>query len=112
MPGIVIYQIDSKTYRRVTDFGDDAKWLSDSRRLLVGDSDTGRIRLVDSASGKSAPVLDQLRFRPGERSGSGIGITRAKFGISRDDKTLFLVRDHTEADIWLIELEGPPSSSR
>jgi hypothetical protein len=55
-------------------------------------------------------VLDQLRLRPGERSGSGIGITRAKFWISRDDKTLFLVRDHREADIWMIELEGPSFS--
>ncbi|HEY3173906.1 MAG TPA: hypothetical protein VGK86_15165, partial [Thermoanaerobaculia bacterium] len=93
-------------YRRLTDFGDDAKWLSDSRRLLVGESSTGRIHLVDSASGKSVPVLDRLRLRPGERSGSGIGIVRSKFGISRDDRTLFLVRDHSEADIWQVELEG------
>jgi hypothetical protein len=106
VPGIVIYRIDSKEYRRHTDFGDDAKWLSDSRRLLVGESSTGRIHLVDSASGKSVPVVDGLRLRPGERSGSGIGIVRAKFGISRDDRTLFLVRDHTEADIWQVELEG------
>jgi hypothetical protein len=80
--------------------------LSDSRSLLVGDSSIGRIHLVDGASGRSVPVLDQLRLRPGERSGSGIGIVRAKFGVSRDDKALFLVRDHTEADIWQIELEG------
>ena len=106
VPGIVEYRIDSKEYRRLTNFGDDAKWLSDSRRLLVGESSTGGIQLVDSASGKSVPVLDRLRLRPGERSGSGIGIVRAKFGISRDDRTLFLVRDHAEADIWQIELEG------
>jgi Tol biopolymer transport system component len=109
MPGIVEYRIDSQEYRRLTDFGDDAKWLSDSRRLLVGESSTGRIHLVDSASGKSVPVLDRLRLRPGERSGSGIGIVRAKFGISRDDRTLFLVRDHAEADIWQIELERSPA---
>jgi hypothetical protein len=106
MPGIVEYRIDSQEYRRLTDFGDDAKWLSDSRRLLVGESSTGRIHLFDSASGKSVPVLDRLRLRPGERSGSGIGIVRAKFGISRDDRTIFLVTDHGEADIWQIELEG------
>ncbi|HEU5249735.1 MAG TPA: hypothetical protein VFW15_07090, partial [Thermoanaerobaculia bacterium] len=109
VPGIVEYRIDSKEYRRLTDFGDDAKWLSDSRRLLVGESSTGRIHLLDSASGKSVPVLDRLRLRPGERSGSGIGIVRAKFGVSRDDRTLFLVRDHSEADIWQIELEGSPA---
>jgi hypothetical protein len=56
------------------------------------------------------PVLDQLRLRPGERSGSGIGIVRAKFGVSRDDRTLFLVSNHTEADIWQIELEGSSAS--
>jgi Tol biopolymer transport system component len=106
VPGIIEYRIDSQQYRRLTDFGDDAKWLSDSRRLLVGESSTGRIHLVDSASGKSVPVLDRLRLRPGERSGSGIGIVRAKFGISRDDRTIFLVTDHGEADIWQIELEG------
>jgi Tol biopolymer transport system component len=109
MPGIIEYRIDAQQYRRLTDFGDDAKWLSDSRRLLVGESSTGRIHLFDSASGKSVPVLDRLRLRPGERSGSGIGIVRAKFGISRDDRTLFLVRDHAEADIWQIELEGSPA---
>ena len=108
--GIVVYRIDSKEYRRLTDLGDDAQWLSDGRRLLVGDSSTGWIHLVDGASGKSVPVLDQLRLRPGERSGSGIGIVRAKFGVSRDDRTLFLVSNHTEADIWQVELEG--SSAR
>ena len=106
VPGIVEYRIDSKEYRRLTDFGDDAKWLSDSRRLLVGESSTGGIHLVDSTSGKSVPVLDRLRLQPGERSGSGIGIGRAKFGIAPDDRTIFLVRDHTEADIWRVELEG------
>ena len=106
VPGIVEYRIDSKEYRRLTNFGDDAKWLSDSRRLLVGESSTGGIHLVDSTSGKSVPVLDRLRLRPGERSGSGIGIGRAKFGIAPDDRTIFLVRDHTEADIWWVELEG------
>jgi WD40 repeat protein len=109
IPGVVVYRIDSKEYRRLTDFGDDAGWLSDGRRLLVGDSSTGRIHLVDGASGKSVLVFDQLRLRPGERSGSGIGVLRAKFGLSRDNKTLFLVRDHTEADIWQIELEGSPA---
>jgi dipeptidyl aminopeptidase/acylaminoacyl peptidase len=109
MPGIIEYRIDSQEYRRLTDFGDDAKWLSDSRRLLVGESSTGRIHLVDSTSGKSVPVLDRLRLRPGERSGSGIGIVRSKFGISRDDRTIFLVTDHGEADIWQIELEGSPA---
>jgi hypothetical protein len=78
-------------------------------RGLVGESSTGRIHLFDGASGKSVPVLDRLRLRPGERSGSGIGIVRAKFGISRDDRTLFLVRDHAEADIWQIELERSPA---
>jgi Tol biopolymer transport system component len=106
IPGVVVYRIDSKEYRRLADFGDDAEWLSDSRRLLVGDTSSGRIHLVDSASGKSVLVLDRLRLRPGEKSGSGIGILRAKFGISHDDRTLFLVRDHTEADIWQVELEG------
>jgi hypothetical protein len=76
--------------------------LSDSRSLLVGDSSTGRTHLVDGSSGKSVPVLDQLRLRPGERSDRD---NAAKFGLSRDDRTLFLVRDHTKADIWQVELE-------
>jgi eukaryotic-like serine/threonine-protein kinase len=109
IPGIVVYRIDSGQYRRVTEFGDDAHWLSDGRRLLVGDSSSGRISLVDAASGKPVLVFDPLRLRPGERGGSGIGVLRAKFGVSRDDRTIFLVRDHTEADIWQVELDGPPA---
>jgi Tol biopolymer transport system component len=109
IPGIVVYRFDSGRYQRVTDVGDDAHWLSDSRRLLVGDSSSGRVSLVDVSSGNSLPVLDTRRLRPGERSGSGIGMLRAKVGISRDDRTIFLVRDHSEADIWEIELEGLPA---
>jgi eukaryotic-like serine/threonine-protein kinase len=106
IPGVVVYRIDFGQYRRLTDFGDDAQWLSDGRRLLVGDSTSGRISLVDAASGKSVLVVDALRLRRGERSGSGIGVFRAKFGVSRDDRTIFTVRDHSEADIWQVELEG------
>jgi Tol biopolymer transport system component len=111
MPGIVLYWIDSGKYQRLTTFGEAPRWLSDSRRLLFGDASSGKIHLIDSRTGESVALSDELFARPGQRGGSRVpGSARAKFGISRDDKTIFVVRDHTEADIWLIELEGPSSS--
>jgi len=29
--------------------------------------------------------------------------------VSRDDRTIVTVRDHSEADIWQMELEGSPA---
>jgi Tol biopolymer transport system component len=111
MPGVVLYWIDSGKYQRLTNFGEAPRWLSDSRRLLFGDASSGKIHLIDSRTGESVALSDELFPHAGQRGGSRVpGSARAKFSVSRDDKTIFVVRDHTEADIWMLELEGTSSS--
>ena len=94
VPGIVLYWLESKKYQRVTDFGGGPAWMSDSRRLLLVDASRGKILVLDTASGKSAPLLD-VPFR------TDFG----NVGISRDDRTIFFVRNRMEADIWQVALE-------
>jgi Tol biopolymer transport system component len=108
VPGIVLYWLDSKKYQRLTDFGFGAVWMSDSRRLLVGgreedalDPSKGKLLLLDTVSGKSVPLL----VVPA-------GTARGKFGISRDDRTIFFVEDHTEADVWQMTLQRPPKTDQ
>jgi sugar lactone lactonase YvrE len=96
VPGIVLYWLESKKYQRLTDFGSGPAWMSDSRRLLIGDPSRGKILVVDTASGKSVPLLD-----------ISVGTVSGKVGISRDDRTIFFQRDHMEADIWQVTLERP-----
>jgi eukaryotic-like serine/threonine-protein kinase len=93
VPGIVLYWLESKKYQRVTDFGGGPAWMSDSRRLLFVDASRRKILVLDTASGKSVPLLD-----------ISSGTVRGKVGISRDDRTIFFVRDHMEADIWQVTL--------
>lgn len=111
MPGIVLYWIDSGKYQRLTNFGEAPRWLSDSRRLLFGDASTGKVYLIDSRTGESVALSDELFPHAGQSGGSRVpGSARAKFSVSRDDKTIFVVRDHTGADIWRLGLEGTSSS--
>ena len=106
VPGIVLYWLESKKYQRLTDFGFGAVWMSDSRRLLIGgreedalDPSKRKLLLLDTVSGKSVPLLDV----PARTA-------RGKFGISRDDRTIFFVEDHTEADVWQMTLQRPPKT--
>ncbi|PYQ66730.1 MAG: hypothetical protein DMF54_06910 [Acidobacteria bacterium] len=106
VPGIVLYWLESKKYQRLTDFGFGAVWMSDSRRLLVGgqennalDPSRGKLLLLDTISGKSAPLLEV----PARTA-------RGKFGISLDDRTIFFVEDRAEADIWQVSLGRPPEA--
>ena len=94
--GVVAYSIESKTYRKLTDFGSRPNFLSDSRHILCGDPVRGKLLLLDSVTGKSVPLRD-VAFHSNP--------SFAKIGISRDDRTIFFVEDRAEADIWLREIQ-------
>jgi Tol biopolymer transport system component len=97
LPGVVIYWLESKRYKRLTDFGSRPTWLSDSRRIVCGDPVGGKLLLLDSVSGRTVPLLD-VAFD----SNPSLG----KLGLPlRDDRTIFFVTDHAEADIWRATLK-------
>ncbi len=89
--GIVVYSFESRQYERLTDFGSNPVWLSDSLRIMF--QDRGRLYLVDSQSKKLHEVLSVAPHN------FGIGVT-----LSRDDRLIYFSLVTVEADIWLMRL--------
>jgi Tol biopolymer transport system component len=90
--GIALYFFRTRSYTKLTSFGMDPVWLSDSRRLLLNHQ--GRIYLVDSPTKR---VQEVLSIAPYE-------IARRGFAISRDDRRIYFSLATIEADIWLASL--------
>ena len=84
----LLYSFVSRTYRALPEGRGTPEWLSDNRRLLVAQHD--RIVLLDTRTGKAAPVLD---------------VTAQGISLSRDDRWLSYIEPHSEADVWMATLE-------
>jgi Tol biopolymer transport system component len=93
--GISIYSFKTGKYTRITDFGMDATWLKDGRRLIFARNipADGEIRLVDSESQKIHTVLS---VAPNLVTGPA---------ISADNRWIYFCLEVTEADIWLANLQ-------
>ena len=92
--GVVEFDLESRTFTKVSDFGADPVWLSDSRRLLM--HYRGRIYLLE-APGKAPREI--LSLAPHDISPRG-------FSLSRDDRTIYFSVSTTEADIWMATFDG------
>lgn len=91
--GVGVYDLESRQYDWLTDFGDWPVWLNDNRRLLFVSQ--GKIFLFDTAARKYEPVLtvtDQ-------------DVDIGSPSLSPDNKTLYFTFVAAEADIWLMTLE-------
>lgn len=91
--GIALFMPAAGTFRKLSDFGSDPVWLSDSRRLLF--HHRGQIHLMDIESRRTAEVLS---IAPEE-------ISRRGFAVSPDDRNIYYSVSTTEADVWFIEFE-------
>lgn len=91
--GIVVYSPTSRTFDKLTDFGADPIWLSDSQRLLF--LYEGSIHIVDRRSRRTREILS---IAPQE-------IARRGFAISRDDRQIYFSVARLDADIWLMNSE-------
>jgi Tol biopolymer transport system component/tRNA A-37 threonylcarbamoyl transferase component Bud32 len=91
--GIAIYNVATRTYRKLTTNGADPVWLSDSRRLLF--LDRGKIHLLDIATGIARELVSAT---PEE-------IARRGFAIAPDDRHIYFSVSTTEADVWMLEFE-------
>jgi Tol biopolymer transport system component/serine/threonine protein kinase len=91
--GIAVYEVATRTYRKVTPHGADPVWLSDSRRLLF--LDKGKIHLLDIATGATRELV----------SASPEEIARRGFAIAPDDRRIYFSVSTTEADVWMLEFE-------
>jgi Tol biopolymer transport system component len=91
--GIGVYDMESKKYDWLTDFGDWPVWLRDSRRMLFVSQ--GKIFLFDTATRKYEPVVtvtDQ-------------DVDIGSPSLSPDNKALYFTFVSAEADIWLMTME-------
>jgi serine/threonine protein kinase/Tol biopolymer transport system component/tetratricopeptide (TPR) repeat protein len=91
--GIGAYDLESKTYDWLTDFGDWPLWLNDNRHLLFVSQ--GQILLFDTSTRKYQPVLtvtDQ-------------DVDIGSPAISRDNRMIYFSFVETQADIWLMDLQ-------
>jgi eukaryotic-like serine/threonine-protein kinase len=92
VPGVVLYSLASRSYVRLTDRGEWATWLSDSRHLLYRDG--GSFFLLDTVSRASRHVLT---IPPGSEYND--------LSVSADDRFLYLARDTEQGDIWLLTMK-------
>jgi Tol biopolymer transport system component len=92
---IAVFSLVSREYRVFPVAGTTPVWLSDNRRLLFQDG--GKIFLLD---GKTGGFREVLSLEPDTITDS--------FGLSRDDRTIYFVRDRSEADIWMVTLDEEP----
>jgi Tol biopolymer transport system component len=90
--GIVTYSLRSRTYEKLTDFGEWPVWLPDSRRLLFV-SGTNAFFILDVQTRN----VRQVYASPWDI----IGPPR----LTRDARQIFFSRRVTEGDIWLATLQ-------
>ena len=96
--GTYIYNFETRQVQRVSALAQSrsvARWLSDSRRLLVGYQD--RLYLINLAAGKSHEILSVL---PDAIFG---------YSLSRDDRLIVYGLRSNRADIWLASAEDRPT---
>jgi Tol biopolymer transport system component len=89
--GIVVYSLRTRTYERLTDFGQWPVWLPDSRRILF------------VSGGRAFHVVD----RETKQVREVFSVSRDVVGpprLTRDGRTMYYSRRTTEADIWLVTL--------
>jgi Tol biopolymer transport system component len=90
--GIGIYDLETRTYDWLTDFGDWPIWLNDNRQLLFVSQ--GDIYLFDTASRKYHQIF--------EVTDQDVDIGSP--ALSRDNRTLYFTYVAADADIWLMNL--------
>jgi serine/threonine protein kinase/Tol biopolymer transport system component len=100
VPGVVVFSLARSTFEVLTDSGGFFQgqplalptWLSDSRRLLYGDG--GDLLLLDTATRRKTLLL----AAPADSA-------YLTFHAVDGDRTVYLGRSFSEADVWLAVLE-------
>jgi hypothetical protein len=92
-PGIVLYDLVSHSYEKLSESGIEPVWLSDSRRLLFNQD--GKIHLVDSQTKRTHEVLSIAPTRIAERG----------FALGSGDRAIYFSVANSEADVWLLMYE-------
>jgi serine/threonine protein kinase len=89
--GIGVYDLETKTYDWLTDFGDWPIWLNDNRHLLFVSQ--GNLLLFDTQTRKYRQLMVV----------SEQDVDIGSPAISRDNRTIYFTYVTAEADIWVME---------
>jgi len=89
--GILIYNIASKKYTDLTDYGETPNWLNDNRRLIFFDTD--KVFVVDSVTKKATEILS---VAPNNLQ---------NMIISPDNRAIYFALRKNESNIWLANIE-------
>ena len=89
--GMFAYTIETQKYEMVSEFGRMPRWLADNKRSIFAFDD--KIFLTDILSKKPRELFS---FAPNLITG---------LDVSRDNRSIYVSLDSTEADIWLLKLE-------
>ncbi len=90
--GIAMYSLPSRTYERLTDFGEWPVWLPDSRRVLFV-ANGSAFHVLDTSSRQVRKIFSVTR--------DVIGPPR----LTRDGRKAYYSRRVTESDVWLCTLQ-------
>jgi eukaryotic-like serine/threonine-protein kinase len=91
--GILVYDVEKKTYRRLTATGSVPAFLRDGRRIVFKDGNA--LKIVDTADARISEIL-----RGDERRAIEF------FALSPDNRSLFVSWASQQADLWLAGLGG------
>ena len=89
--GVFVYSMDTQQYEKLTDFGSEPVWLSDSRRLLF--RNVNKLMLIDCQSKKFHEVRSV-----------GLNEFFDMVTLPRDNRLIYFSLRTIEADIWLMTL--------
>ncbi|MGB5816784.1 MAG: protein kinase [Thermoanaerobaculia bacterium] len=100
--GFCLYSFDTGDYEELRRDGWPPKWLNDGRRLMFRGQDESTIFLLDTETGEIREVMssDSLLIAP-----DLIGKLPA---LSPDNRSIYIERQHQEADIWLLAFDQQP----
>jgi eukaryotic-like serine/threonine-protein kinase len=85
---LVVYSLESRSFKRLSETRQDPYWLPDNRRMIF----TRAFGVLSVADWQAGAVRD-IRTRPGE--------TSFLASVSGDGRMLYLLRRTHEADIWM-----------
>ncbi len=106
--GIGIYNLDNETYEMVFDFAAaQPRWLSDNRRFLfISDEDWIKSGpLVTGGPPSTLYVGDRVTKKYHEILNLAPDVIWRGYGVTSDDRAIFIPRESRESDIWRLELK-------
>jgi serine/threonine protein kinase/Tol biopolymer transport system component/Tfp pilus assembly protein PilF len=90
--GIGVYDLETKSYEWLTDFGDWPMWLNDNRRLLFVSQ--GKLLLFDTRTRKHRELLEV----------TDQDVEIGSPALSRDNRTIYFTYVAAEADVWVMDV--------